>query len=300
MAEEEEQTIESTEVATEPEHRPLFIPDADDEPAAAEEEDAEEAQEAEEEAEEEPQPGKPTGMERTWEDLQRRERELLQKEQQLSGHGRILEALRSGDVKTLRAAGIDTRELLRAEWGDDMLPDKKEPSVDERVASLQQEFERQKQELAHARGDVAKYKLHGILSQQLAAHPEFEVATQMAADMGDSFFDECINYAVSVHQQTGKRPGWEDVLEHAENFYFERALQLGGNVIKIPKVRAKLGLNEPGQALQKPTKKPASKPTLTSRMAATPPRASKEPLTDAERTEKTLEILKNAWVKDDE
>lgn len=298
MADEEEAVVESTEVATEPEHRPLFIPDADDEPAT--EEASETEQEAEEETEEETKPENPTGMERTWEDLQRRERELLQKEQQLSGAGRIIEALRTGDAKTLKAAGIDTRELLRAEWGDDMLPDKKEPTTDERVSGLQQQLEQTQRQLAETRGDVSRYKLHGILAKKLAEHPEYEVSARMAADMGEGFFDECINYAISEHQRTGKRPDWEPVLEHAENFYFERALQLGGNVLKIPKVMAKLGLSEPGPAPGKPTKKPAAKPTLTSRMAATPPRASKEPMTDAEREAKTLEILKNAWVKDDD
>lgn len=295
----EENTITTTEVAEEPEHRPLFIPDADDEEPAPVEEVAEEAQEDAEEVEEEAEEKPASGLERTWEDLQRRERELLQKEQQLSGAGRLLEALRKGDAKALRAAGIDTRELLRSEWGDDLLPDKQEPTTDERVAGLQKQLQEQQKAIAEARGDVAKYKLHGILSKQLAAHPEYEVASRMAADMGDDFFDECISYAVSVHQKTGKRPGWDDVLEHAENFYFDRALQLGGNVLKIPKVRAKLGLDVPQQAT-KPAAKPAAKPTLTSKMAATPARDSKEPLTEEEREAKTLEILKNAWVKDDE
>ena len=165
---------------------------------------------------------------------------------------------------------------------------------------MQQELEKLRQENAETRGEVSRYKLHGILGKRLATHPEYEVASRMAADMGEAFFDECVNYAVSEHQRTGKRPGWDDVLQHAEDFYFERSCQLGANVLKIPKVRSKLGLSDPEQATKKPSAKPATKPTLTSRMASAPSRQSKEPMSDAEREAKVLEILKGAWIKDEE
>jgi hypothetical protein len=285
------------------EPRPLFVPDEDDEPAVeaeATEEAAEEAAAPAEAAEEEAKPEVPPEQQRAWDDLQRRERELLQREQGMAGLGKVVEAVKRGDhVAAAKALGIDTRELLRAEWGDELLPEKKEASADEKFATLEKRVADQDKALAETRGQVSRYQLYGQLRTDIAERPDLEVVTAMARDMGEPFFDELLNYAVSEHQKTGKSPSKKEILEHAEEVYFDRALQLGGNVLKLTKVRAKLGLSDPAQA-DKPTKKPAPKPTLTSRLAATPPRAKKKPMTYAERSAATLEVLKGAWIDDEE
>jgi hypothetical protein len=297
----EEATTVVEEQSEAPQSLGLFKPDADD-PVLPEAEPEPEA------ATPEPEPEKeePDSLKRSLNDLVRREAELLQRERRFSSLAKAQKALEEGDdLEAARLMGIDHNRLLSKVWGEELVPEKKQPEPAEEVQSIKQELASLKQELAATRAHTAKQQLYTQIGKEMAGL-DLEVVPMLVSESGEAFYDNLLQYAYEQEKELGKRPDWKEVLQYAEDAYTENYCTVAQKLIQLPKVRQRLGLGELKQAQPKqppatPAKKLAAPPrTLTNKLNSTEPRQESRPMNDEERREAALAALRGAIKRDED
>jgi hypothetical protein len=232
------------------------------------------------------------------EDMARREQQLLSRERQIAGLSRAQQAVASGNHRAAaEALGIDVHKLLADVWGQDMLPEKAPPSVDDEVKTIRQQLEETRRELAQTRGQTARYQLYSKLGAEVAKRPELEIVSHLAAQTGEPFFDQLIDYAVEQEQATGQRPGWDEVLAYAEQQYEQRYCNLAESMVQLKKIRSRFGINEPEQVKKPVPPKPAPRKTLVNALNSDPPKAVEQPLTSVDRRAAALKAIKDGYAK---
>jgi hypothetical protein len=270
-----------------------------DDPALYVQPEPEPAPEPEPEPEPAPEPKpEPDPQARAVEDLNRRDRELLAKEQRVAGFARAQELISGGKHReAAEALGIDPHKLLADVWGAEMVPEEKKPSVDEQVTGVREALEETQRQLKQSQAQMARYQIYGKIQAEMGDREDLEVVRHLVRSGGEPFLDQLIDYAVEQKNITGQRPEWSDVLEFAEKTYGDRYCNIADDMLQLKKIKAHLGLKEPEQAPEKqPAPKPAPKKTLTSALDAEP-RTTEAPKTLEEKRQAARQFFKDGYAR---
>lgn len=255
-------------------------------------------------------------IDRSWAALDRRDRELLAREQRLKDElsrlgpmAQAYEQLSSGDkVAALKSMGIEPTSLAAEFWSND----KKDPEVErqealeQRLASQDEQLRQQGEMIRELLGDKHKAASHRDLMSGIEKLPDLEVTQFMTREVGDAFLDQINAAAKAEKEQFGADPDLSDLLQRTEAQMTDNYKASIDKLLTIPKLRAhvmealkalegKAQSSEPDKPKVAP-KSPAKqrRASLTNDMQGEPPVVSEgRSKTRSERRARALHILQH-------
>lgn len=264
-----------------------------------------------------PQPEPERAPDRSWDALERRDRELLEREQRVKGAMAELEpmakaaaALKSGDrLAAAKALGLDPAQLAAEFWGEEKTPEQKEKEAQEtRFERLERELKESRELAQRLAQEREQEREHMTLREIIdsSSDDELGVIQLMAKSkgLGARFLDDIRSGIREERDRMGHAPDMSDYLKRTEETIFEQYTQSFKELASVKKFRQamvqalQLGESDPKPAPPKsapPARRPPQTISSDTQEAAM---STPKPKTRAERMARAAAVLEHGIPKD--
>lgn len=301
-------TTEPTQQATEqqPETLGLFVEESDAPPAPQATASPEEKP-AEPSA---PTVEPPSKISREWASLTRKQREMLQREQQIKAaeqeilrYRQLQESAKSDPMKLLETFGLPVEAIIDKYIEANAGPQKPGQSD----AAYKREMDEMKSRLDKTHHELEQYKF-SQMQQQEYGHiasvirdlgEECEIVSRKA-QTNPGIVDYIFNEGATYYKMTGKIPDYKEFVRALEQQESEALMGELAQLANLKTVQKKYKLVSVDQAPQPAQKPQATAPTrtLTNTLASEQAREQRRAQTDDERYAEAMDILKGVWTNE--
>jgi hypothetical protein len=179
-------------------------------------------------------------------ELQRRDAQLVEAQRQFRAQMEAVKPLRDAAElikagkkgEAARLLGLDLRQALIEEYGEDLVPKRPAPKPEEQIAELGKRHETAEQKIARLEEQLALSEIGRDIRDVLDANgEELQLMRFFARKGGSVFLKGMVDRMHKHHAEQGYFPEYSDLLRSAEDEYSKKWIQDNTDVLKIAKIR---------------------------------------------------------------